>query len=278
MIASAKRLARRALKAAAAGADRVRPPVPGVVVLVYHRVGGGTGLELDLPVARFREQISVLAESGLVVSLGDALDGVAGRGSRSEGRPEWSVVITFDDGTADFAEIAVPILQAHALPVTLYAATAFIDEQRSFPYDGRPLTWSTLADACTTGLVDVGSHTHRHLLLDRAAPLVVSEELDRSVGLIEERLGRSAVDFAYPKAVAGSAAADRAVRARFRSAALAGTRPNVPGRADLFRLARSPVQLSDGMRWFDAKVAGGMAFEDTVRRLANRVRYARARA
>jgi hypothetical protein len=66
------------------------------------------------------------------------------------------------------------------------------------------------------------------------------------------------------------------VRARFASAALAGTRPNPYGSTDPYLLARSPIQVSDGMRWFTRKVAGGMALEDTVRRVANRARYAGA--
>jgi hypothetical protein len=63
------------------------------------------------------------------------------------------------------------------------------------------------------------------------------------------------------------------VRARFASAAIAGTRPNRYGRTDPYRLHRSPVQVADGMRWFRRKVAGGMALEDDVRRLVNRLRY-----
>ena len=59
------------------------------------------------------------------------------------------------------------------------------------------------------------------------------------------------------------------------AAALAGTRVNRYG-ADRYRLARSPVQHSDGMRWFRHKVAGGLGFEDTLRRLLNRGRYAGA--
>ncbi len=31
--------------------------------------------------------------------------------------------------------------------------------------------------------------------------------------------------------------------------------------------------MSDGTRWFEAKVAGGMAFEDTLRRAVNKARY-----
>jgi hypothetical protein len=76
--------------------------------------------------------------------------------------------------------------------------------------------------------------------------------------------------------VAGSPAADQAVRARFRSAAVAGTRPNPFGATDPYALARSPVQRSDGLRWFERKVAGGMALEDALRRLLNRRRYASA--
>ena len=123
--------------------------------------------------------------------------------------------------------------------------------------------------------MDVGSHTHTHALLDRLPRDQVATELDRSIELIGERTGATAAHFAYPKAVPGSPAADELVRARFRSAALAGTRVNRSG-ADPYRLARSPVQYSDGMRWFRHKATGGLGLEDTLRRLLNRGRYAGA--
>ncbi len=63
------------------------------------------------------------------------------------------------------------------------------------------------------------------------------------------------------------------MREHFVSAALAGTRPNRYGDTDPHRLARSPIQEGDQMRWFRAKVAGGMGFEDDVRRTVNRWRY-----
>jgi peptidoglycan/xylan/chitin deacetylase (PgdA/CDA1 family) len=264
---------RAAVKPAAAAADRWRRPSAGVVVLIYHRVGGGSGLELDLPVDQFAAQAEVLAASGRVTALDDALDLLAGSAPPNGANP---VVLTFDDGTADFVDVALPILERHRLPVMLYAATAFIDEGRSFPGDARPVSWRGLADACATGLVEVGSHTHRHRLLDRLPPGEVADELDRSIGLIREHLGRPPLDFAYPKAVAGSAAAEREVRLRFRSAALAGTHANPFGATNAHRLARSPVQRSDGLRWFQRKVDGGMAAEDLLRGALNRWRYAGA--
>jgi peptidoglycan/xylan/chitin deacetylase (PgdA/CDA1 family) len=275
-VARASALLRRTVKVASVGADRLRPPRPGVVILIYHRVGGGTTLEIDLDPGVFDEQMAALAASKRVVSLGTALERLA---APAGGDP--AVVITFDDGTSDFTDVALPILERHGVCATLYAATAFIENGVDFSDDGRPLSWAGLRDACATGLVDVGSHTHRHLLLDRVSPGEATDELDRSAGLIEERLGRPALDFAYPKAVAGTPEVARLVQDRFRSAALAGTRVN-PYRAagstrhtDPQRLARSPIQVSDGMQYFERKVAGGMTLEDSFRRAVNRARYAR---
>jgi peptidoglycan/xylan/chitin deacetylase (PgdA/CDA1 family) len=274
---AASGLLRRAVKRAAVAADTVRRPPSGVVVLIYHRVGAASGLELDLPVDLFAAQAEALAASGRVVRLGDALAWLCGPDDgRNTGSGSDPVVVTFDDGTADFVEHALPILERHRLPVTLYAATGFIDEGRPFPGDGLPLSWRGLADACATGLVDVGSHTHGHRLLDRLAADQVDDELDRSIELIGGHVGHPPLHFAYPKAVAGSAAAVRAVRQRFRSAALGGCRPNRFGLTDPYRLARSPIQRSDGMLWFQRKLEGGMALEDGLRRLINRRRYAGA--
>jgi peptidoglycan/xylan/chitin deacetylase (PgdA/CDA1 family) len=261
---------RSAVKRAAAAVDRVRPPAHGLVVLIYHRVGGRHPSEIDLPHALFVEQISQLAERGSVITLDAAAELLRGGSLPAEG----AVVITFDDGTADFADVAVPVLARYGVPATLYAATAFIDGGRSFPSGAPALSWGSLRDIVSTGLVTVGSHTHNHALLDRLDAEAIADELDRSCELIGERLGVAAKHFAYPKAVPGSAAADAAVRARFTTAALAGTRPNVAGKTDLHRLARSPIQTSDGMRWFEAKVRGGLRAEDVLRAALNRRRYA----
>jgi peptidoglycan/xylan/chitin deacetylase (PgdA/CDA1 family) len=259
---------RHAIKVVAAAVDAIRPPNAGLVVLIYHRVGRRVPIEVDLPLRVFEDQIEFLAEEADVVSLDDGLRAIPSQPSAASSM----VAITFDDGTADFTELALPVLARHRVPVTLYVATAFVEDRRLFPHDGMPISWDALRDARSSGLVSVGSHTHRHALLDRLPPHEVEDELDRSIGLIEARLGVRAEHFAYPKAVAGSSAADRAVRARFRSAALAGTRANKFCATDPYRLARSPVQASDGMRWFKRKVGGGLALEDRIRALASRVR------
>lgn len=267
---AARRMAAQTVKLTAAGIDVVRRPGDGVVVLLYHRVGGTTASTVDLPIDLFEQQMAEIAHRA--ITLDAALDALDGRTPPTDR----NIVVTFDDGTADLAERALPILVRHRVPAVIYVATGFIEGQRDFPGGAAPLSWAALRDAVATGLITVGSHTDGHALLDRADEQTVAAELDRSIDLIGERLDLPVAHFAYPKAQPPNAVADSLVRKRFRSAALAGTVANAYGRTDPYRLSRSPIQVADGMHWFRRKAAGGMAVEDSLRRIVNRGRYAGA--
>jgi peptidoglycan/xylan/chitin deacetylase (PgdA/CDA1 family) len=246
-------LARRALKTAAFPTGVVtRRRAGDLVVLLYHRVGNGEG-EIELPLDVFEDHLAYLADREHVVNLGDAV---------RSGTPG-GVVVTFDDGYADFAERVVPVLVRHSIPATLYLATA--------PVGNGPhsLSWSQLADAVSTGLVTVGAHTHTHADLSNAAEEVCEEEMRRSKELIEDRLARSCRHFAYPWAVS-SPIADRVARRLFDSAAVGAWRTNRKGRLDPYRLGRTPVLRSDGRMFFRAKVKGLLDGEALFYRAARR--------
>lgn len=256
------------IKAAAAAADVVRSDVDGITILIYHRVGAGAGGEMDVDPEVFDAHLAWLSAHHRVLSLDDAVDEL----DRPAGEDRSGVVLTFDDGTADWRTHVLPALEDHGVPATFYVATDFVEQQVAFPGGGEPISWSALGELAASPLVTIGSHTHRHLLLDRLDDAQVDAELDRSIELLRARIDVDPEHFCYPKAVAGSPAADAAVRRRFRSAVLAGTRPNRAG-CDLFRLQRSPVQRSDAMRWFRRKAEGGMRLEDDLRRRVNELRY-----
>jgi peptidoglycan/xylan/chitin deacetylase (PgdA/CDA1 family) len=262
------------MKEAAVLASRLHPPQPGVVVLLYHRVGGRSEAdEIDLPASMFDRQMAWLAGRRRAVTLDEALAVLA---APADERPPYDpVVVTFDDGTDDLVDVALPILARHRIPAVFYLATDHVERRRPFPGGGRPLSWAGAAEAVDSGLVTIGSHTHRHALLDRLDAAAVASELDRSQGLIGERLGVTAEHFAYPKAVLAAPGVEALVRERFRTAALGGNRPNPYGTTDPHRLARSPIQRRDGMRFFTHKAQGGMALEEQARRRLDRWRYAR---
>lgn len=275
--ASAKRLAASGVKVGAAAFDRIVPPAPGVVVLIYHRVGGGSGSNVDLPRDLFDEQVAELVEERRVVSLDEAAamlrSDTVDVASFDDG--PLPVVLTFDDGTADWLDVVLPVLDSHGAPATFYVATDFVDAGRPFPGDGVPISWAGLAELQASGLATIGSHTHTHALLDRASAELAADELDRSNDLIGTHLGVECRHFAYPKALLAGPDAEPEVRSRYDTAAIALGVPNPVG-VDLHRLARTPIQVTDGMRWFRHKAAGGMRLEDRARQAIGGRRYAGA--
>ncbi len=264
-------------------ADGVAPPPAGVTILIYHRVEGGSDSAVDMPSEQFARQLDHLLEHHTVISLDDAVATLSTEHgwAADHAKPAEEVadddpapvVITFDDGTDDFVDHALPTIVARDVPVTLYAATSFIDEGVRFPWDAPPAAWSGLREAHATGLVQIESHTHTHSLLDKLPASDMDAELDRSIELIGEQIGTAPRHFAYPKAVPGSAQAEVAVRRRFDSAALARSRVNRPGSTDLHRLWRTPVKRSDTDEVFAAKAAGGMRLDGELRALIARMRY-----
>ena len=134
-------LAHRVVQHASLFVDRVAAPHLGVSILIYHRVGGGTKSLVDLEVDEFRRQLKMLAQQRNVITLDEAIRGL----SREDHSVDGSVVLTFDDGTADFVDVAVPLLVEFHLPATLYVATQFVDEQIPFPWGAPPVRRSGTA-------------------------------------------------------------------------------------------------------------------------------------
>lgn len=119
-----------------------------------------------------------------------------------DGLPPLPVILTFDDGYADFYTIALPALQRHGFIATLYVVTAFVGgTSRWVQHMGegmRPiLTWDQLAEISASG-IECAAHTHTHRPLDMLPPVIVRDEIVHSKELLEEHLGQQVSSFAYP--------------------------------------------------------------------------------
>jgi peptidoglycan/xylan/chitin deacetylase (PgdA/CDA1 family) len=119
-----------------------------------------------------------------------------------EGLPPRPMILTFDDGYADFYTEALPALRRHGFTATLYIATAFIGgTSRWLQHMGeglRPmLTWDQLAEISASG-IECGGHSHTHPPLDMLPLSVAYDEIVRSKDLLEDHLGQQVASFAYP--------------------------------------------------------------------------------
>jgi peptidoglycan/xylan/chitin deacetylase (PgdA/CDA1 family) len=242
---------------AAAGSFDMGTPC-GATLLTYHRVGGGSGDELDVPQAHLETQLDLLLGAGVdVLSLDAALDRL------DAGQVTPSVVLTFDDGFADVYEAAWPLLRERQLPFTLYLAAGLVGgsmrwEGSAAASQGAPaLTWEQLAEMHATGLCTVANHT-----LDHARPDVVDEaQLDRCSELIERWMGTRPAHFAWPWGIDVPGLVPE-VRRRFRSAATGVIGRNLPS-DDRHTLRRVPVRSTDPPAFFRAKLRGQLLPERT---------------
>ena len=98
-------------------------------ILIFHRVlPAADPMFPDLVDAtRFEALVRLLATSFHVMALGKAAAQLA-----AGSLPAGALAITFDDGYADNAEIALPILQRHGLSATFFVSTGFLDGGRMF--------------------------------------------------------------------------------------------------------------------------------------------------
>lgn len=97
---------------------------PRLSILIFHRVHRVPDpLFPDEPdAAKFDALLALLRSSFRVLPLRSAVAAM-----RDGSLPSRALVITFDDGYADNAEVALPLLQRHGLPATFFVATAFLD-------------------------------------------------------------------------------------------------------------------------------------------------------
>jgi peptidoglycan/xylan/chitin deacetylase (PgdA/CDA1 family) len=257
------------MRGAALAYDLVNRPSSGAVLLAYHRIGGHSDSSVDLDPAVFDEQLASLREQHIVAGLDETVKRLTD--PTADGI---HVVVTFDDGTVDFVDEALPLLCRHGIPATLYVATAFVGGR--FPWGAPAVSWAGLREALDTGLVTIGSHTHNHRVMDKADVAAAHEEARRSIEAIEDEVGVRPRHFAYPKGVAGAGPVPGVLAGYFDSLAGAEVGVNEWGRSDLRYLRRSPIVTGDSPTWFERKAAGGLALEGTTRAAMNRVRYRHA--
>jgi peptidoglycan/xylan/chitin deacetylase (PgdA/CDA1 family) len=105
----------------------LRPLRNRLSILIYHRVLARPDPlfpdEIDAP--RFEQHLAFLKANFSIVSLREAVAGL-----RDNTLPARAACLTFDDGYADNAEIALPLLQKHGVPATVFVATGFLNGGR----------------------------------------------------------------------------------------------------------------------------------------------------
>jgi peptidoglycan/xylan/chitin deacetylase (PgdA/CDA1 family) len=253
-----------------------------IPILLYHSISAepeGWIAPYAVTPTAFARHVDQIATSGrTAMTVSELCDALAGRTPL----PELPIVITFDDGFADFA-YAAKVLAARGLPSTLYVTTGALGGRCPRPPDmaippAAMLDWSQLAELTELG-VEVGSHTHTHPQLDTMRNDAVADEIRCSKGLLEDALGCEVPSFAYPHGFQSGRTRRVVASAGHRSACAVMNALSSDG-DDIYALARLTVTAATrpaGLAaWLSGRGARIAPFPERLRTTAWRL-YRRAR-
>jgi peptidoglycan/xylan/chitin deacetylase (PgdA/CDA1 family) len=221
-------------------------------ILAYHAVGTVPAADdpngLVLPANVFAEQMRFLARNRRVVPLAEAVERTLERG-----KPR--VAITFDDGYRCLLEHALPVLEEHAFPATIFVPTAVIGGRNRWdlnqPSTGfEVMSTDELREVEARG-VTVESHGHHHINLATAPAASAFDDLTRSVETLTELFGRRPRFLAYPWGAVTPEVERAASRLGFVSALTIGTRDRGP-----LARARVPIRRSAVAWQFRVQTSG----------------------
>lgn len=165
-------------------------------ILTWHSIDR-SGSPISVTPEQWRCQLAWLAASQVPVLTIPALL------ADPDGGP--AVALTFDDAFANFATEALPLLEAHGFPATVFVVSGHAGGDNR--WSGRSsaivprlplLDWDALA-RLPERQVTIGAHTRTHPHLDQVAdPTRIEDELLGCAHDLEARLGERPSIIAYP--------------------------------------------------------------------------------
>lgn len=173
-------------------------PKPGTVtvvpILMYHYIRelppntpDQLGYGLSIPPKLFEQQLQYLAGAGYTSV---SMDNVAAHITKGTALPAKPVVLSFDDGYADFYTAAWPLLKKYKLSATVYLVVDFLDKPGY-------MSWPQAQELRDAG-VEIGAHTLDHIDLAIQPLPSAKHQITDSGTILRQRLNAPVTTFAYP--------------------------------------------------------------------------------
>jgi len=168
---------------------------------MYHSIREGTEgrhayYETNTSPRVFAQQMKFLHDDGYSTIECDTMPQGARRDGAGASTPK-SVIITFDDGYADFYRYAFPILAEYGFTATVFVISGLLKAERTCFKQTECLNLSEVRELHSRG-ISIGSHTVSHPELKRLPQDAVERELSGSKKALEDALGAPVKSFAYP--------------------------------------------------------------------------------
>jgi peptidoglycan/xylan/chitin deacetylase (PgdA/CDA1 family) len=166
-----------------------------VPILTYHhiqpeadaRAKGEASLNVDNVV--FDQQMAYLQANGYTPIWANDLINALLTHSGLPGKP---VMVTMDDGYADNANFAMPVLQKYGIKANLMLASGLVGANSDM------LTWDQVANLRSSGLIYFTNHTWSHFPIVSGGQAKIESEIDIAQTEIQQHTGQTVNVFTYP--------------------------------------------------------------------------------
>jgi peptidoglycan/xylan/chitin deacetylase (PgdA/CDA1 family) len=162
-------------------------------ILTFHSIDSSQSV-LSFHPDNFLRLIQSLTDMGMpICSLDTLLQDNVSRG----------IALTFDDGMLSVFSHALPIIKDFNIPAHLFLTTGTIGGKNNWPGlpEGAPkfvmMNWNQIED-CQAGGITIEAHTQTHPDLNQLNTQELEDECEGCDHIIEQRLGKKPVFFAYP--------------------------------------------------------------------------------
>ena len=153
---------------------------------MYHRFNENkypsTNIQLDI----FKKQLDIIKNEGITFIHPKNF-----KESLTDLKSQRKILFTVDDGLLSFYKNAWPILKERKIPFILFVNTR---EVGSYNY----MNWSQIIELYNNENVEIGNHSHSHEYLVDESPEIIKQDIEKSIQIFKEKLGKNSEFFSYP--------------------------------------------------------------------------------
>jgi len=158
----------------------------GLMSLMYHRFEENKYPSTNIRILDFKRHLEIIQKNNIKF--------INPRNFKSEltnNKKQRKILLTIDDGFLSFYKNAWPILKKERIPFILFISTR---EVGAFNY----MTWEQIKEVSKENFVEIGNHSHTHEYLVDESNTVIKADIQKSINIFKEKLGKNSNFFSYP--------------------------------------------------------------------------------
>ena len=158
----------------------------GVISLMYHRFEENKYPSTNIKINDFKKHLKIIEDNKIAFVNPKKL-----KDELLNNKKQRKILLTIDDGFLSFYENAWPLLKERKVPFILFVSTR---EVGSFNY----MTWNQIKELSKEDFVEIGNHSHSHEYLVDEHIEVIREDIEKSIKIFKDKLGKNSNFFSYP--------------------------------------------------------------------------------